>query len=266
MPCLALVVKHGNACGAGMAYNRLEAIRKMTAGDPQAMFGGTAILNFPVLGLEADRLLYDAKGQKRLFDVIVAPSFGPEAIEMLSRKKDKCRFVTNDNLLYLSHNLDQSPVFRHVRGGFLEQPNYSFVLDINDPDLKKYGQSIVAEEESDMLLAKAICDTSNSNTITIVRNEMLLANGVGQQSRVNGAELAILLAKKNGHDLQGAIAASDSFFPFTDGPAVLIKAGIKGIISSSGSVKDSEVIAYCLENGVALYLIPDAKGRGFFNH
>jgi len=136
---------------------------------------------------------------------------------------------------------------------------------LKDPDLKKHGQAS-KEQEVDMLLAKAICDTSNSNTITLVKDGALIGNGVGQQSRVACAELAISLAKKNGHELPGAVAASDSFFPFSDGPETLITAGISAIISTSGSLRDNDSVELCSRWDKPLYLIPDAKGRGFFNH
>jgi phosphoribosylaminoimidazolecarboxamide formyltransferase / IMP cyclohydrolase len=129
----------------------------------------------------------------------------------------------------------------------------------------KYG-SATAQQEKDMLLAKAICDTSNSNTITLVSGGALVGNGVGQQARVYGAQLAITRATACQHSIIGASAASDSFFPFVDGVEALTEAGVKAIISTSASVHDKDVIKYCIDKGIALYLIPDAKGRGFFGH
>ena len=85
-------------------------------------------------------------------------------------------------------------------------------------------------------------------------------------SRFVSPELAISRALASGHDIAGAMAASDSFFPFPDGPAALIEAGVMGIVSTSGSVRDDESIKCCQSSGVALWLIPDAKGRGFFGH
>jgi phosphoribosylaminoimidazolecarboxamide formyltransferase/IMP cyclohydrolase len=152
-----------------------------------------------------------------------------------------------------------------VRGGFLLQPNYTFVLDLKDPDLKKYGQA-AAEQEDDMLLAKAIGDTSNSNTVTLVRHGQLIANGVGQQARVRGAKLAVNVASYCDHDTEGSAASSDSFFPFTDGVEVLAAAGVKAIVATSGSVKDNDVVEYCRARGIVLYHVPDGKARGFFGH
>jgi len=266
VPFIAIGVKHGNACGAGIALNQSLAIKKMVTGDLQALFGGLVMVNFPVKAEEAELLLTHESSGRRLLDGIIAPEFSPDAVETLKRKGDKCRFVVNPELANLNRDsLDSELIFRYVRGGYLVQPNYTYILNLADPDLKKYGEVTEAEED-DFLLAKAICDTSNSNTITIVLNGQLLANGVGQQSRVNGARLAINLGNINNHDLEDSMAASDSFFPFSDGPRILASSGIKAIVSTSGSIKDEEVISFCRQNGIALYLIPDTKGRGFFNH
>lgn len=266
-PFIAIGAKHGNACGAGVHdIDRYETIKRTVTGDFQALFGGLVMLNFSVDVEEAELLLSYKSETRRLLDGIIAPSFSQEAIALLKRKGDKCRFVANEFLAELDrHSLDQELIPRYVRGGFLEQPNYTFILDINDPDLKKYGE--VSEiQEYDFMLAKAICDTSNSNTITIVKDGQLLGNGVGQQSRVAGAQLAIKIADDNCHNYHGAVAASDSFFPFNDGPEALIHADIKAIISTSGSVNDPKLIDYCNMCEVPLWLIPDTKGRGFYNH
>lgn len=268
-PHIALGVKHGNTCGAAVSKDQTIAIKNMISGDPQSLFGGLVMVNFSVNEEIAELLLTYRTEKRRVLDAIIAPEFSPEAIELLKRKGDKCRFVVNHNLAHLTYfSLDPKPIFRYVRGGYLLQPNYLSVLNLDDPDLKKYYGEASETKENDILLARAICNTSNSNTITIVHNGRLIANGVGQQSRVKGAKLAVTMAtdNDNGYDLSGAVAASDSFFPFTDGVEVLANAGIKTIISTSGSVKDKEVINFCQQNGIVLYLIPDAKGRGFFNH
>lgn len=268
IPFIALGVKHGNTCGAAAGFDSGEVVRKMVTGDPLAIFGGLVMLNFRVTKDVAETLLHYGvtEGQRRLLDGVIAPAFDDEAVEFLKRKGDKCRFITNPALLDLYRgSLDRAQRLRFVRGGFLAQPNYTFILDLNDPDLVKYGQA-TDEQIWDMLLAKALCDTSNSNTITLVRDGMLIGNGVGQQARVYGAELAVTRAGTGNHRTLGAVAASDSFFPFLDGVEVLANSGIEAIISTSASVNDQKVIAFCEANGIALYLIPDKKGRGFFGH
>ncbi|TAK97033.1 hypothetical protein EPO05_00290 [Patescibacteria group bacterium] len=268
VPLMAIAVKHGNACGVAIGHNAIELVREMVMGDPLAIFGGLVLLNFQVTEEVADTLLTHGmpEGKRRLLDGIIAPSFDDRTIEVLRRKGDKCRLIANPALEKLNrHSLDVAPRFRYVRGGLLSQPNYTFILDLNDPELAKIGQATL-QQENDMLLAKSIGDTSNSNTIVIVRNGVLLGNGVGQQARVYGSQLAITRAETSQHSPMEAVASSDSFFPETDGVEALTQAGVKAIISTSGSVRDKEVIKFCEERGVVLYLIPDKNGRGFFGH
>jgi phosphoribosylaminoimidazolecarboxamide formyltransferase/IMP cyclohydrolase len=269
VPLVSVGVKHGNPCGAAVSPgDPAEAARKMILGDPLAIFGGLVMLTYPVSEEVAEALVTHGMppGQRRPLDGIAAPAFEEGAVGLFKRKGDKCRLLENPELQGLGlKSLDTSPRFRCVRGGFLMQPNYTFVLDLRDPELRRYGSATPGQED-DMLLAKAIGDTSNSNTVTLVKDGMLLANGVGQQARVRGSRLAVNLAGYSGHDPEGASASSDSFFPFTDGVEVLREAGVKAVVATSGSVKDAEVKGYCEENGIALYHIPDRKARGFFGH
>jgi phosphoribosylaminoimidazolecarboxamide formyltransferase/IMP cyclohydrolase len=205
-------------------------------------------------------------GQRRLLDGIVTAGFSEKALELARRKKDKCRFIVNPALANLDKDsLDTATRFRYVRGGFLAQPNYAFVLDLKHPEIKIQGE-LDENIKSNMLLAWAICATSNSNTITLAKDRKLIGNGVGQQDRVGCAELAIKRAKDAGHDAKGAVAASDSFFPFPDGPETLIKSGIRTILATSGSVKDEDTQKLCADNGVILVQISDKLARGFFGH
>ncbi len=260
VPFIAIGVKHGNACGAAVGDSKAEVVKKMMVGDPLAIFGGLIMTNFSVDESVTEHLA------GKLLDAIIAPSFSPEAIAALKRKGDKCRFIANETLGSLDEKcLDSALRFRYVRGGFLRQPNYTFVLDLKNEELQKYGM-LSQKQENDLLLAWAIGTTSNSNTIAIVKNSQLLGNGVGQQDRVGAAKLAIERAHRSEHNLEGSVAYSDSFFPFPDGPKILIDAGIKAILATSGSIRDKETIDLCREQNVALYMIPDAIGRGFFGH
>lgn len=268
VPYIALGVKHGNSCGASIAPDKETVIRNMIIGDDLALFGGLTWFNFYINEELAELLLtYNLASERRLLDGIIAPGFDEKAIELLKRKKDKCRLIANPALAQLDRNsLDQNMRFRYVRGGFLVQPNYTFILRLDDPDLKKYGEATVEQEDA-MLLGKAISDTQNSNTVTIIHKFLyLIGNGVGQQARVRGAQLGVNQTIYNNHDADSASGSSDSFFPQKDGPKVLAEAGLKAIIATSGSVKDEEVIQFCQDKGIVLYLIPDPKGRGFFGH
>ena len=269
VPFIAVAVKHGNACGAAVASSPIEVIKKMVMGDTRAIFGGAVIVNFEIGDALAELIAkYNMQnGTRRLLDFIAAQSFSPGALKVLGRKGGKCRLVENPSLnLVDSKKLDFQTRFRFVRGGFLKQPNYTFVLNLSDLKVEEIGRKAEAREIEDVLLAWAIGSTSNSNTITLVKCRMLIGNGVGQQDRVGACELAIKRAQDAGHDTEGAVAYSDSFFPFIDGPEILAGSGIRTIFASSGSLRDKEVKEFCEGNDIALYLVPDAIARGFFDH
>lgn len=259
-PDVAIGVKHGNTCGAAATWGS-SPLASMLAGDPLAIFGGLIMTNY---GLREDNV---EALQGVMLDGIIVPSITQGAIELLRRKSNKCRFIVNPALADI--RLDMTPRVRPVRGGFLSQPNYTFVPDIADEgentSVVKYGETSSSEGRG-MLMAWAIGSTSNSNTVTLVKDNMLIGNGVGQQDRVGACELALARARRSGHDPKGAVAYSDSFFPFPDGPEKLIEAGIRAIFATSGSIRDQQTIDLCKEHGVALYLMPDSDARGFFGH
>ena len=266
VPAVAVGTKHGNPCGAGVADSPVEATRLMLTGDTRAIFGGCVMLGFAVDAEIADVLTGHASDGRRLLDTVAAASFTEEAIELLARKHGKCRVLANDALGRLDRaSLDTAPRKRQVRGGVLEQPNYTFVLDLNNPSVQMHG-SLTPNRGRDLLLAWAVGSTSNSNTVTLVRDGQLVGNGVGQQDRVGGCTLAVARARDAGHDTAGAVAYSDSFFPFTDAPQVLIDAGVRVIFSTTGSVRDDVVLATMRDAGVTVVQLPDRVARGFFGH
>ncbi len=274
---LALAVKHGNPCGAAWGFGLTEeadVVRRMVAGDPRAIFGGLVMTNFVLTDACVELLLHHGlpRGQKRVLDVVAAAGITEEALKLLERKNGKCRVMINSDLddWSLLARLDDAPRFRMVRGGFLAQPNYVFALRDWDQYQFAWPKKTTSEEKlrliEDMFMAWAIGSTSNSNTVTLVRDRTLIGNGVGQQDRVSCAELAVKRARSAGHATKGAVAYSDSFFPFVDGPEVLIKAGIAAIMVSSGSVNDEKVVKLCARRGIGLLMLPDAECRGFFGH
>ncbi len=288
IPNIAIGVKHGNPCGVAIGNNSIEVLENMLIGDLRAIFGGLVVVNFPIGEKEANTLLTFKmpEGRRRLLDGIFAPEFTGTAVEKLKRKGDKCRFLANPALAALKYtSLDFTPRFRNVRGGFLKQPNYTFVPNMKEA-IVEGDKNIMKKERTmaDLILAWAIGSTSNSNTITIVRDGKLLGDGVGQQDRVGAAKLAIQRADDAANaldlvvglplgspttklaDLSGAVAYSDSFFPFPDGPRVLIDRGIKIIFATSGSVNDKEVIESCKQQGATLVMFPDKVARGFAWH
>lgn len=264
VPLVAVGAKHGNPCGAAVGSDSADVMRRMAEGDARALFGGLVMLNFELDQAGAEAL----KSVQGVLDGIVAPGFTPEAIEVLSRKKtQKCRFLVNPALEGVGlGSLNQEVRFRQVRGAYLRQPNYTYVLDLSDEEMMWYGNEFSDQQRHDVVLAWAIGSTSNSNTISLVRNGQLIGNGVGQQDRVSCCELAIKRAKDAGHEVRGAASYSDSFFPFPDGPEALIKAGATAMFATSGSVKDAETQALCQKHGLVLCQLPDTKARGFYGH
>ncbi len=209
---------------------------------------------------------------RRNLDGLIAPRFAPGVADLLKRKNDKCRLLENDSLLDLARlegGLDTAMRLRQIRGGFLKQPNYSFVLDLRDPDLVWIG-TITQEQTDTLMLVTSLADTSNSNTITLGREEngvsYLIANAVSQQSRVAACKLAKLRAQMGNHDTAGSVGRSDSFFPQDDGPRELAEMGVKVVLTTSGSINDKKVIEMFEKHGVKILMIPDAKGRGFYGH
>jgi phosphoribosylaminoimidazolecarboxamide formyltransferase/IMP cyclohydrolase len=265
-PAIAIGTKHGNPCGAAISRAPVEATQLMLTGDTRAIFGGCVMLSFAVDEPVADALVNHASSGRRLLDTVAAASFTDEAVELLARKQGKCRVLANPALGVLDRgSIDTAPRHRQVRGAVMEQPNYTFVLDLADPAVQRSG-TLTPTQERDLLLAWAVGSTSNSNTITLVRDGRLLGNGVGQQDRVGGCALALSRARDAGHDVSGAAAYSDSFFPFPDGPQTLIDAGVSAIFCTTGSVRDDIVLQTMVNAGVAVAQLPDRDARGFFGH
>jgi len=207
---------------------------------------------------------------KRLLDVIVAPYVTKTSLSVLERREGKLRVMTNPALGELDKDsLDTEPRMRYVRGGFLQEDNYTYVLDGSDGDMKKNGRSVKRIDDArldEALLGWGVASTSNSNTVSIVKGIKLIGNGVGQQDRVLAAQLAVKRAQDAGHDVADAHGHSDSFFPFADGLQILTDAGVRSVLASSGSVNDKQVITAAKEAGATLWMLPDAKMRGFFAH
>lgn len=285
VPAIAVGVKHGNACGAAVGDTLVDAVQKMLLGDTRAIFGGVVMINGPIDKEVAETLMHFAMDgdNARLLDGVVGSEVSDEALELLGRKK--LRVVVNPALAELDESsLNTHRAVRPVRGGNLEQPNYIFIQDLSADHMQHYGKITTDQQKQDMILAWAVGATSNSNTITLVKNGQLIGNGVGQQDRVGAGQLAIsrtttdfptiedegenivLTIRLDKKKLEGSVAYSDSFFPFSDGPSVLAKAGIKAILTSSGSVADDTVIQALTDAGVSVSMVPDKVGRGFYQH
>ncbi|OHA18288.1 MAG: hypothetical protein A2664_02390 [Candidatus Taylorbacteria bacterium RIFCSPHIGHO2_01_FULL_46_22b] len=268
-------VKHGNACSVGIGNDSGTSLKRAMEGDITSIFGGLVIHNGGITAQGAEILLHHVEPSgKRVLDAVASTVFSSDAIDLLRRKTGKCRILRNPalsaaSLRTLVPSLTSKRI-KSVAGGFLPQADRNFVPCFGDGGGIAIHGSVrpllhASTRIADLVLAWAIGSTSTSNTITLVKDGQLIANMVGQQSRVRAAKFAVLLAGENGHSTHGAVAYSDSFFPFPDGPKVLIDAGVKAIFTSSGSIRDQETIDLCLENNVALFMVPDKVGRGFYH-
>lgn len=232
------VLKHNNACGLATRPTIAEAWKDALAGDPVSAFGGVLITNGAVEADAAEEI------NKIFFEVIIAPSYTPEALEILKQKKNRI-------ILVQKSPLKTTRQFRSCLNGALAQDRD---LKIEIPaDLKQVTvKAVTPAQVSDLLFANKIVKNSKSNAIVLAKNGMLLASGVGQTSRVDALKQAIDKARSFGHDLKGAVMASDAFFPFPDCVEIAGNAGITAVVHPGGSIRDNESVDYCNAHGIAM--------------
>ena len=232
------ILKHNNACGLASRSTVLEAWTDALAGDPVSAFGGVLITNGVIDKAAAEEI------NKIFFEVIIAPDYDVDALEILGQKKNRIILVRKEAKL-------PKKQFRALLNGVLVQDkdmNIETVADLRTVTDK----APTPEEVEDMLFANKIVKNSKSNAIVLAKGKQLLASGVGQTSRVDALKQAIEKAKSFGFDLNGAVMASDAFFPFPDCVEIADKEGITAVIQPGGSVKDDLTFAYCNEHGMAM--------------
>lgn len=237
-----VILKHTNPCGAAIAETIEDAFHKAWyEGDSLAAFGGVILINRPVTKELAEQMLAD----KKFFEILAAPSFDKEALEIFAQKP-KLQLIKNSHLEkpFVTNYMD----IKKIRGGFLMQDFDTATLSKNELKVVTEKKPTEAELE-DLLFAWTISQVSKSNCVVAVKDGVLISSGVGQQDRKRCCELCVSKATRS---LKGAVAATDGFFPFRDGPDVLIKAGISAIIQPGGSIRDQETIDACNESNVAM--------------
>ena len=232
------ILKHNNACGLATRASLSEAYSDALAGDPISAFGGVVIAN-RTLDLETAEALHT------LFcEVVIAPDFAPEALALLSKKKNRI-------LLEQRHWPHAQKLVRSALGGYLVQQPDGQVE--GSQDFQCVTQMSPTEEQSkDLAFALKLAKHTRSNTIVLSKAGQLLASGTGQTSRVDALNQAIDKAGRMGFSLDGAVMASDAFFPFPDCVEIAHKAGIAAVVQPGGSIKDGESVAYCDANGVVM--------------
>lgn len=242
------VLKHNNACGFAIRDNVETAYADALAGDPVSAFGGVLITNANITLAVAEEM------NKLFFEVLIAPSYDDKALELLKGKK---------NRILLQSNLSQLPSiqYRTVLNGTLVQEK-DLVIDSRD-NAKIVSKATPSEPQmDDLLFANLLCKNTKSNGIVLAKNGQLLASGTGQTSRVDALNQAIHKAGTFNFDLNGAVMASDAFFPFPDCVEIANKAGIAAVIHPGGSIKDQLSIDYCDENGMIMVM----TGHRHFKH
>jgi len=235
-----VIIKHNNPCGAAMADSLIQSYQQAFAGDSVAAFGGIVGMNRP-LNVDLARELSEP-----FFECILAPEFEPEALTMLSKKK---------NLRLISYipaaPADSILQIRNVRGGLLVQTADDVIFNMQQA--KVVTQRTPGPEEwKSLQFAWVMTKHVHSNAIVLVKETRLIGVGAGQMSRVDSAEFAIIKAKKAGHDPRGSVAGSDAFFPFRDGVDTLAASGVTAIAQPGGSVRDQEVIQAANEHNLAM--------------
>jgi len=234
------ILKHNNACGLAQRATIEAAYKDALAGDPVSAFGGILISNTEI-DLKTAALIHE------LFcEVIIAPSYQEEALELLKKKKNRIIMIQKEIAL-------PQIQFRTALNGLLSQEKDS-VSDDPSHLVKVTKKEASAEEIEDLLFASKIGKHTKSNTIVLVKNKQLLASGTGQTSRVDALNQAVAKAQSFKFDLSGAVMASDAFFPFPDCVEIAHKAGITAVIQPGGSINDKLSIAYCDDHGVSMVL------------
>jgi phosphoribosylaminoimidazolecarboxamide formyltransferase/IMP cyclohydrolase len=235
-----VIIKHTTPCGIAVGTNAADAYQRALATDPVSAFGGVVGFNTVVTG-EVARLMGDL-----FLEVIVAPRFQPDAIEILTKKKN-LRLVEVPRAD--GHALD----YKRVRSGFLVQEILRFNADESAWSVPTKRRP-TDDEMTDLRFAWAAVMSVKSNAILLARDRAAIGIGAGQMSRVDSSMLAVHKAQAAGHEPAGAALASDAFFPFRDGVDAAASAGVRAIIQPGGSVRDAEVIAAADEHGIAMVL------------
>jgi phosphoribosylaminoimidazolecarboxamide formyltransferase/IMP cyclohydrolase len=244
-----VIVKHNNPCGVALGETALDAYQRAYACDPMSAFGGVICVNRPVDGPLAEALV------QQFVEVLFAPGYDDAALATLA---------TKPNLRILQDDEEQSlhlaePDLKQVAGGLLVQDR--------DLDTQERAEMAVAtqrepsdREWSDLLFAWRVCKHVRSNAIVLAKDGASVGVGAGQMSRVDAVRIAVEKAREG--SLDGAVLASDAYFPFADGPQLAIDAGVRAIVQPGGSVRDPEVVAAADAAGIAMVF----TSRRHFKH
>ena len=233
-----VIIKHTNACGVATGSTVKEAYQKAFAADTISAFGGVLASNRPIDLAAAQEM------NSLFFEIISAPAYESQAIELLKSKKNRI-------ILIQKKKIESDIQFKSLLNGVLaQQPDWK---TDSKADLKMVTSRVPSEKEINALLfASKICKHTKSNTIILAKDGQLIASGVGQTSRVDALKQAIEKAKSFNLSIEGSVMASDAFFPFPDCVEIAHEAGIQAVIQPGGSIKDAESVNYCNMQNMAM--------------
>jgi phosphoribosylaminoimidazolecarboxamide formyltransferase/IMP cyclohydrolase len=233
-----VIIKHTNACGVATGKSVKEAYLKAFEADTLSAFGGVLATNQPIDLQAAEEI------NKLFFEILIAPSFDADALELLRTKKNRI-------LLKQKQPLKTAKQFKNLLNGVIEQ-DVDFKTDAKE-DLKTMTKVAPTEPEvAALLFASKVCKHTKSNTIILAVDGQMISSGVGQTSRVDALKQAIEKAGSFGLSLKGAVMASDAFFPFPDCVEIASQHGIRAVIQPGGSIKDQDSIDFCDQHGIAM--------------
>ena len=250
----AVVIKHNNPCGCGVAESLEQAFERAYAGDPVSAFGSVIGLNRCLDQATAERLCEP----NRFIEAVIAPEFEAAALEQLKTKPTWKNSVRLLECGLMPRNRPPVCDYRRVSGGLLVQDRDEFADAVDEWSVVTERQPTV-DERADLEFAWSVCKHVKSNAIVYARQGAVTGVGAGQMSRLDSAAIA---ATKSGERCRPGVAASDAFFPFRDGVDAAAAAGITAIIQPGGSRRDEEVITACNEHQIAMIF----TGRRHFKH
>jgi phosphoribosylaminoimidazolecarboxamide formyltransferase/IMP cyclohydrolase len=240
------IIKHTNVCGIASRTTNTAAWKAALAGDPESAFGGVLVTNSLVDKETAAAI------NEIFFEVLLAPVYEQEALEILRTKKNRI-------LLQTKNIPESSEQYKSLLNGALIQ-------SVDKGNFIKWeeagGRETTENEKQDLIFANIVCKHLKSNAIALVKNKQLIGKGCGQTSRIDSLRQAIEKAKQFNFDLDGAVMASDAFFPFNDCVKMGHEVGIHAFIQPGGSIRDKDSIEYCKENNLAMVM----TGMRHFKH
>jgi phosphoribosylaminoimidazolecarboxamide formyltransferase/IMP cyclohydrolase len=233
------IIKHTNPCGIATRPDVFASWHAALQGDPESAFGGVLVCNQQIDKTTAEAI------NEIFFEVLIAPSYQPEGLEVLKTKKNRILLE-----LSISLSADQNQYKSLLNGTLVQQ--------VDEGNFFKWeevgGRETTSDERRDLVFANLVCKHLKSNAIVLVKNNQLIGKGCGQTSRIDSLRQAIAKAKQFGFELRGAVLASDAFFPFDDCVRIADAEGVGAIIQPGGSIRDKDSIEYCKHHNLAMVI------------